>query len=80
MPRNPNHYSISPRSGRLRKRIPARDKRSFFVRAVDDNRLSRMFSFFLVLIFMLFTLYGALKFFGSPDFMLKKPNAKTGRN
>jgi hypothetical protein len=79
MSRNPNRYSISPRSGRLRKRIPARDHRSFFVRVRDDNRLSRLFSFLLVLVFMIFTLYGALRYFGSADIMLRKPQSKNGK-
>lgn len=74
MPRNPNRYSISPRSGRLRKRIPARDNRSIFLRVREDNRLSRIFSFVLVLVLMVFGLYAALRYFGSPNVMLNRPN------
>lgn len=78
MARNPNRYSISPRSGRLRKRIPARDHRSLFVRVRDNHRLLRFLSFLVVLTLMVLALYKALHYFGSPDVMLRKSNKFNG--
>ena len=50
-------YSISPRSGRLRKRIRVREKKSFFKRTAVRNVISNFLWVILALAFIVSLIY-----------------------